>query len=169
MKRNSMIDLTKAARLVLAGVGFLAAPAAWAHGQAAWHAEAQTVQALLQAERDRLPGAPHAHAGSAAQQAPARVLPGETLTLVELYGVGTQLTAVVLVDGVRKEYRPGASLPYGGRGASEYRLLGIVQGCALLRRGAGAVRTVCHRPAPAAPVVDVHARDVLGAALPRAE
>lgn len=121
------------------------------HADGAWHEQAETVRALLRADAARVlareaPAAPEpVEPGAAAATAP--VAPG--LALVALYGVGRELTAIVEVDGVRKEYRPGASLPHGGAGAArEYRLIGLLDNCAVLRRGQGRARSVCYRPAP---------------------
>ena len=127
----------------------------------AWHAHAESVLELLQADTRRALGdlagrAPQTagqadpSGGSRAVQepvAPGRVAP-DRLELAALYGTTGRLTAVVYVNGVRKEYRPGATLPYAGKGsASEYRLIRIVDTCVLLkRRNARHTRSACFNP-----------------------
>lgn len=72
----------------------------------------------------------------------------DRLQLAALYGSAGALTAIVYVNGVRKEYRPGASLPYGGAGSRrEYRLERIVDTCVVLRKpGARSTRSACYQP-----------------------
>src|SRR5690606_25504498 len=68
----------------------------------------------------------------------------DRLQLTALYGSAGALTVVVHVNGARKEYRPGATLPYGGAGSrKEYRLERIVDTCVVLRKpGARGTRSV---------------------------
>ncbi len=71
----------------------------------------------------------------------------DQIKLVKLYGHSERLTVVLNVNGHRKEYRPGATLPYGGGGRHrEYRLLRIVDTCVVLRKGNGPTRTACYQP-----------------------
>lgn len=81
-----------------------------------------------------------------ADRTPARAM-ADRIELIELYGHGDTLTAVLAVNGQRKEYRPGATLPYGGQGSrNEYRLVRIVDTCVVLRKGSGPLRTACYQP-----------------------
>ena len=107
-----------------------------------WQAGATHVRELVQAE---LRGPVEPAPVSAARPAPAPP------RLVALYGTAGHYTVILDVDGVRKEYRPGASLPYGGQGgATEYRLVRLIDTCVVLRRGAqGRLRTACYVPQPA--------------------
>lgn len=135
----------------------------------AWHAHAESVLELLQADTRRAldsmaagrpgsaadaaarpPGAqgqPSDQAGPAAP-APARAA-RDRVELAALYGTAGRFTAVVYVNGQRKEYRPGATLPYAGDGAArEYRLVRIVDSCVLLKKqNARQARSACFNPA----------------------
>ncbi len=118
----------------------------------AWHANASSVLELLQADTRR------AFEGLRAAEPPRDAAPAapvnsgpkaDRIELAALYGTAGRFTAVVYVNGVRKEYRPGAKLPYAGGGsASEYRLLRIVDSCVILQKAKAArVRSACFRPA----------------------
>lgn len=147
----------------------LAAPVCCASD--AWHADTATVLELLRADAQRAM-ASLAPVLPAPQEATTAVAPRQAqVRLAKLYGTAGQFTAVVYVDDVRKEYRPGASLPYGSRGGSaEYRLVRIVDTCVVLRRGGGGpIRTACFAPQPepsGAPVAAAIGTDVLNAPLP---
>lgn len=125
----------------------------------AWHAHAESVLELLQVDTrraldnmaagrppaaDATPRLPEPPAGGAPVRA-AR----DRVELAALYGTDGKLTAVVYVNGQRKEYRPGATLPYAGEGASrEYRLIRIVDSCVLLQRqNSRQTRSACFNPA----------------------
>jgi len=136
------------------------APAPVRASSEAWHAHADSVLELLQAETRRaLDGMAAGRAqattsttapAQANQEAvaPDRVAPDQ-LELAALYGTAGRFTAVVYVNGMRKEYRPGATLPYAGGGAArEYRLVRIVDSCVLLKRqNARQTRSACFNPA----------------------
>lgn len=113
-----------------------------------WQAGAATVRDLMQGELRPAPAVP----------APRPALASSGVRLTALYGTAGQLTAVLDVGGVRKEYRPGASLPYGGNGsATEYRLVRIVDTCVVLRRGTqGRLRTACYAPTSPVPRPSSH-------------
>lgn len=156
----------------LAAVGLLASSqAAWgmSRDDLAWQDQTASVLELLQADTRR---ALLREGGAATREAsPARpVAPAEdVLRLAALYGTADQVTAVLYVNGVRKEYRPGASLPYGGAGsAREYRLQRVLDSCVVLRKArASRVRSVCFEPvAEPVPVALAHDATVLDAALP---
>lgn len=122
------------------------------HTQSVLELLMQDTQRALQAHAPRQPAAPPRAAPVVAQPKPAPVR--DTIRLVELFGAGDQLTAVVQVNGQRKEYKPGASLPYAGGGRRvEYRLLRIVDTCVVLQKGKGAIRTACYEPQRAKPAL----------------
>lgn len=160
IRRNGRLD-ARVIRVSLATALSLSAapPYAWASSEA-WHAHAESVLELLQADTRRALGSleagrprdpaskPDTTAGAADRAAPAGGVPDQ-LELVALYGTAGRFTAVVHVNGVRKEYRPGATLPYAGGGAArEYRLVRIVDSCVLLKRqNARQTRSACFSPA----------------------
>lgn len=135
----------------------------------AWHAHAESVLELLQADTRRAldgmaagrPGpaadpaarSPGAPGQSSDQSGPAERAPTrparDRVELAALYGTAGRFTAVVYVNGRRKEYRPGATLPYAGDGAArEYRLVRIVDSCVLLKKqNARQTRSACFNPA----------------------
>lgn len=134
----------------------LVASQAVAQAPDAWHANAESVLELLQADTRRA----WAATGLSNQSRPAlssaaAAQPPDELELAALYGTSGRLTAVVYVNGVRKEYRPGAKLPYAGAGGSrEYRLLRIADTCVVLQKTGRAARSVCFRtdmPEPGSP------------------
>lgn len=129
----------------------LALPGAAIASSEAWHAHAESVLELLQADTRRaLAGMPGA-SGPAAPAARSPVQPPKApdrIELTALYGTDGKFTAVVHVNGVRKEYRPGATLPYAGNGAArEYRLVRIVDSCVLLKKqNQSRTRSACFNP-----------------------
>lgn len=156
-------------------------PLAHAEPQAdAWHANADSVLELLQADTRRALENANLPARDSPAAEPAQataVKRADDIRLAALYGVDGNMTAVVYVNGVHKEYRPGAKLPYAGAGSAvEYRLLRIVDSCVVLqKKGSKRVRSACFQPAlePAflAPRVGSTAlasgsADVLGSPLP---
>nr|MBF0684621.1 hypothetical protein [Pseudomonas sp.] len=137
----------------------------------AWHAHAESVLELLQADTrralDNVAGRAPQAAGQMESSGRAPVAPDrvaadrvapDRLELAALYGTAGRLTAVVYVNGERKEYRPGATLPYAGKGAAgEYRLVRIVDTCVLLkRRNARQTRSACFNPASQPDAVPLH-------------
>lgn len=133
----------------------LVASQAMAQTQDAWHANAESVLELLQADTRRAWTATGLSSQSPPAPSSAAAQPPDELELAALYGTSGRLTAVVYVNGVRKEYRPGAKLPYAGAGgAREYRLLRIVDTCVVLQKTGRAARSVCFRtdmPEPGSP------------------
>ncbi len=76
----------------------------------------------------------------------------DRLSVTSIYGTSGKLTAIVLINGERKEYREGAALARGGTTASrDYRLQRIEDSCVYLQRpGKGDVRVSCYAtPIPA--------------------
>jgi hypothetical protein len=173
IRRNRRLDacvMRTALATVLGLLGLSAAPTCARASSEAWHAHAESVLELLQADTRRAldslaagrlqsaTSTPASTPGVADGAAPARAAPDE-LELAALYGTAGRFTAVVYVNGVRKEYRPGATLPYAGRGAArEYRLIRIVDSCVLLKRqNARQTRSACFNPARQQDAVPLHA------------
>jgi len=164
---SCVVRASLASALVLLSLS--SSPAPVRASSEAWHAHADSVLELLQAETrraldgmvaDRPQATSTAPAPAQGRQeptspdrvapdrvAPDRVLP-DRVELAALYGTAGRYTAVVYVNGMRKEYRPGATLPYAGGGAArEYRLIRIVDSCVLLKRqNARQTRSACFNP-----------------------
>lgn len=164
---SCVVRTSLASALVLLSLS--SAPAPVRASSEAWHAHADSVLELLQAETRRaLDGmvadrpqatitAPAPAQGRQEATSPDRVLP-DRVELAALYGTAGRYTAVVYVNGMRKEYRPGATLPYAGGGAArEYRLIRIVDSCVLLKRqNARQTRSACFNPARQPDAVPPH-------------
>lgn len=133
-------------------LGLLACGAVWAlpPDQAVWRDQTASVLELLKEDTRRALEQEGLADRQRPADAPARAVPpaADTLRLAALYGTAGQLTAVLYVNGVRKEYRPGASLPYGGAGAvREYRLQRVLDSCVVVRKaGVARIRSVCFEP-----------------------
>ncbi len=111
-----------------------------------WQRGALTVRDLMQAELEPARAATLAPMPMPMPAGPLAAPAGQ-MRLTALYGTAGRWTAVLEIGGERKVYRPGASLPVGGQGAAaEYRLLGVRDGCVVLRRASHAPQAVCFEP-----------------------
>lgn len=87
-----------------------------------------------------LPGTARAEAAAPTASTPVV----DRIEVAAIYGTAGRLTAVLYINGRRKEYRPGAPLPVGSATArGEYRLVRIADGCVWLAAGARQ-RSACY-------------------------
>ncbi|GAA4322978.1 hypothetical protein GCM10023144_03460 [Pigmentiphaga soli] len=123
----------------------LAAGPCWPAAASEGAPELDTVREMLRLDAER---ALAQERGPAARPAPAHGAPRiDRIRVQALYGMAGRRTAVLDINGERKEYREGAETPLGGASAADYRLARIDDRCLHLVK-AGRNRVACFIPPP---------------------
>lgn len=137
------IELAWALPFAMAG-SLLAAPAyAQTELEAVREMLKLDAERALALERERSPGKPRAAVA-------APTVRSDRVVVAAIYGIVGKRTAILTVNGERKEYREGSEVPQGHlASAREYRLVRIDHGCVHLAKAASRdTRVACYFPAP---------------------